>query len=65
MRNESEIKVKLSYWQGAWDTLNTPEIAKSEKLNSQKITAQTWLAALDWTFGVSDNSTVKSAEDKK
>jgi hypothetical protein len=65
MRSEDEVKVKISYWQGAWDILNTPEIVKSDKLNTQKITAQTWLAALDWTFGVSDKSTVKSAGEKK
>jgi hypothetical protein len=65
MRSEDEVKLKISYWQGAWDILNTPEIARSEKLDKRKITVQSWLAALDWTFGVNDASTVKSAEDKK
>ena len=65
MRSEDEVKLKISYWQGAWDILDTSENAKSDKLNKQKITVQTWLAALDWTFGVSEASTIKSAQDKK
>jgi hypothetical protein len=54
MRNEIEIKLKRAYWSGAIDTLSIPENAKSDKLNKERITAQTWLAALDWMLGQSD-----------
>ena len=56
MRNENEVNLKRSYWMGAFDTLNTPENARSDKLNKEKITAQTWLAALDWILGKSDET---------
>jgi hypothetical protein len=51
MRNEHEVNLKRAYWMGAFDTLNTPENAKSDKLMREKITAQTWLTALDWMLG--------------
>jgi hypothetical protein len=54
MRNENEVRLKLSYWHGAFDTLNIPENARSDKLNREKIVAQTWLTALDWMLGQSD-----------
>jgi hypothetical protein len=67
MRNENEVKLKKAYWNGAFDTLNTPENAKSEKLNKERISAQTWLAALDWMLGQSDEAASKldRPEDKK
>ncbi len=55
MRNESEIKLKRSYWFGVFDALNTPENAKSDKLNKEKLTAQTWLVSLDWILGQDEN----------
>ncbi len=60
MRDEIEIKLKRSYWLGAFDTLNTPENAKTDKLMKEKITAQTWLTVLDWILGQSDESASKS-----
>jgi hypothetical protein len=51
MRNEDEVKLKQAYWNGTFDTLNTPENAKSGKFNDERITALTWLAALDWMLG--------------
>jgi hypothetical protein len=54
MRNESEVNLKRAYWLGAADTLNAPENAKSDKLTKERITAQTWLTALDWMLGQGD-----------
>jgi hypothetical protein len=67
MRNENEINLKRAYWNGAFDTLNTPENAKSDKFSKEKLTAQTWLASLDWILGQSDEASSKldRPEDKK
>ena len=66
MRNENEVNLKRAYWMGAYDTLNTPENAKSDKLLKEKITAQVWLAALDWMLGHSDETAGKfDTMDKK
>ncbi len=67
MRNENEVNLKRAYWSGAFDTLNIPENAKSDKLSKEKITAQTWLTALDWMLGQSDEvaSKLNAHEDKK
>jgi hypothetical protein len=54
MRTENEVNLKRAYWLGASDTLNTPENAKSDKLIKEKIAAQTWLTALDWMLGQSE-----------
>jgi len=51
--------LKRAYWNGAFDTLNTPENTKSDKLNKDRITARTWLAALDWMLGQSDEASSK------
>ncbi len=55
MRTENEIKLKRAYWFGAFDALNTPENARSDKLNKEKLTAQVWLVALDWILGQDEN----------
>ena len=67
MKTENEIRLQRSYWHGAFDMLNIPENAKSDKLNNEKITAQTWLAALDWMLSPSEESSGKTdkPEDKK
>jgi hypothetical protein len=65
MRNESEVNLKRAYWMGAFDTLNTTENAKSDKLLKEKITAQIWLAALDWMLGQSDETASKFDPDDK
>ncbi len=59
MKNEADINLKRSYWLGALDMLNIPENARSDKLNKERITAQTWLAALDWVLGQSSESTAE------
>ena len=64
MRNESEVNLKRAYWLGASDTLNTPENSKSDRLVKEKITAQTWLAALDWMLGQSDETASKFDETR-
>jgi hypothetical protein len=64
MRNETEINLKRAYWNGAFDTLNTPENAKSDKFNKEKLIAQTWLASLDWILSQSEEPSIKP-EDKK
>ena len=48
VKTEIEINMKRSYWLGALDMLNIPDIAKSEKYNKERVTAQTWLDSLDW-----------------
>jgi hypothetical protein len=67
MRDENEIKLKRAYWNGAFDTLNIPENAKSDKLNREKVVAQTWLTALDWILGQSEEIAGKqiNVEDKR
>ncbi len=62
MRTEMEIKLKRAYWNGAFDKLNTPENAKSDKLIKEKLTAQTWLIVLDWMLGQSDEAASKLDE---
>ncbi len=59
MKNETEINLKRSYWLGALDMLNIPENARADKLNKERITAQSWLAALDWVLGQSGESTAE------
>ncbi len=61
MRSEMEVRLKLSYWHGAYDSLNIPENARPDKLNKEKITAQTWLTALDWILGQSDEKSGRSS----
>ncbi len=56
MRDESEIKLKRAYWYGVYDALNTPEKARSDKSDKEKLTAQVWLAALDWLLGQGEES---------
>ncbi len=67
MRDEIEIKLKRAYWNGAFDTLNIPENARSDKFNKEKTIAQTWLTALDWMLGQSDETASKldASEIKK
>ena len=51
MRDENEVKLKRSYWFGVYDALNVPEKARTDrtdKLEVEKLTAQVWLAAIDW-----------------
>ena len=59
MRDENEIKLKRAYWYGVYDALNTPEKAKNDKLDREKLAAQVWLAALDWMLGQSDDTEAK------
>jgi hypothetical protein len=59
MRNEPEINLKRAYWNGAFDALNTPENAKSEKLSKERLTAEVWLSAMDWMLGKSDEAVSK------
>jgi hypothetical protein len=56
MRDENEIKLKRAYWFGVYDALNTAEKGRSEKLDKEKLTAQVWIAALDWLLGQSEES---------
>lgn len=51
MKDDTEIKLKRAYWFGVFDALNTPEKAKVDKLDKERLTAQVWLAALDWMLG--------------
>jgi hypothetical protein len=56
MRDDNEIKLKRAYWFGVFDALNTPEKAKSDKVDKEKLTAQVWLAALDWILGQNEDA---------
>jgi hypothetical protein len=56
MRDENEIKMKRAYWFGVYDALNTPEKARSEKVDREKLTAQVWLASLDWLLGKNEEA---------
>ena len=51
MRDENEIRLKRAYWYGVFDALNVPEKARTDKLDKEKLTAQVWLAAMDWLLG--------------
>jgi hypothetical protein len=67
MRDETEIKLKRAYWYGVYDALNTPEKARTDKLDREKLTAQIWLVALDWLLGQGEGTLAKleRGEDKK
>jgi hypothetical protein len=67
MRDENEIKLKRSYWYGVYDALNTPEKAREGKADKEKLTAQVWLAALDWLLGQGEEAAAKldRIEDNK
>jgi hypothetical protein len=62
--NESEVNLKRANWLGASDNLNTPENSKSDRLVKEKINAQTWLAALDWMLGHTDETASKFDETR-
>ena len=57
MRDENEIRLKRAYWQGVYDALNSAERSRSEKSERDRLTAEVWLAALDWLLGQADEST--------
>ena len=57
MRDETEIRLKQAYWQGVSDALNSGEKSRSEKSEKDRLTAEVWLAALDWLLGQADEST--------
>ncbi len=59
MRDENEIKLKRAYWYGVFDALNSPEKARTDKLDREKLTAQIWLDALDWFLGQGEDSAAK------
>jgi hypothetical protein len=66
MRDDNEIKLKRAYWFGVFDALNTPEKAKSDKVDKEKLTAQVWLAALDWILGQNEDAAkLERPEDNK
>ena len=56
MRDENEVKLKRAYWFGVFDALNTPEKARNDKLDKERLTAQVWLSALDWFLGQAEES---------
>jgi hypothetical protein len=67
MKDENEIKLKRSYWLGVYEALNTPEKGRSERIDREKMTAQVWLAALDWLLGKGEEAAKlnRSEEVKK
>jgi hypothetical protein len=63
MKDENEIKLKRSYWQGVYDALNAPEKTRSDRLEKDKLTSEVWLAALDWLLGEKEETaTLKRSE---
>ena len=56
MRDENEIKLKRSYWQGVFDALKSPDKSRNDRLDKDKLTSEVWLAALDWILGQKEES---------
>jgi hypothetical protein len=56
MRDENEIKLKRSYWQGVFDALKSPDKSRTDRSDKDKITAEVWLASLDWILGQKEES---------
>jgi hypothetical protein len=67
VKNENEIKLKRAYWQGVYYSLNPEKRARSEKSEKEWLIASAWLAALDWSLGLAqDSATVlREVEDNK
>lgn len=57
MRDENEIKLKRSYWQGVFDALTRGERTKSDKSERDRLAAEVWLSSLDWILGQGEEST--------
>jgi hypothetical protein len=51
MRDEAEIKLKRAYWVGVVEGLKAAEKRRSNKFEKEQLTAEVWLAALDWELG--------------
>ena len=60
MKDENEIQLKRSYWQGVFDALKTPDKSRSDSLNKDRLTSEVWLSALDWMLGQKEESTIKT-----
>jgi hypothetical protein len=67
MRDENEIKLKRSYWQGVFDALKSPDKSRSDRLDKDKLTSEVWLTALDWMLGQKEDSasSIERPEQKK
>jgi hypothetical protein len=67
MRDENEIKLKRSYWQGVFDALKSPDKSRSDRLDKDKLTSEVWLTALDWILGQKEDSasSIERTEQKK
>ncbi len=56
MRDETEVNLKRAYWQGVYDALTPTERSRSEKSDKERLSAEVWLAALDWILGQAEES---------
>ncbi len=56
MRDENEIKLKRSYWQGVFDALKSPEKSRSDRVEKDKLVSEVWLSVLDWILGQKEES---------
>ena len=58
MKDEEELRVKRAYWAGVYYTLDPEQRLASDKSQKAWLTAEAWLAALDWALGhATDTST--------
>ena len=67
MRDENALKLKQAYWSGVFDALKPTDKNRSEKSEKERLTAEVWLAALQWVLGEGTESgpTIGKVEDKK
>jgi hypothetical protein len=67
LRDENEIRLKQAYWQGVYDALSSPDRSRSERSERDRVTAEVWLAALDWLLGQAEDSTsmLSKSENRK
>jgi hypothetical protein len=56
LRDETEVNLKRAYWSGVYHGLDPEQRHRSEKTERAWLTAEVWLAALNWVLGRAGNS---------
>ncbi len=65
MKDENQVRIKRSYWEGVLDTLSTHGNTRSDKYIKEKIAAETWLVVLDWILGQAEESSSEVDKPQK
>jgi hypothetical protein len=67
MKDENEIRLKRAYWSGVFDALKPTDKSRSEKSEKDRLTAEVWIAAIDWILGEKEQPApiIEKVENKK